>query len=62
MPPVRADVRPAVPAPTPVGTLAPVALMLPGSPEPAGSGAQTAALRIGPPARRVARARAVLDV
>ncbi|HEY2193232.1 MAG TPA: hypothetical protein VGH76_13185 [Actinomycetospora sp.] len=51
-----------MPAPTPVGTLAPVALMLPGSPEPAGSGAQTAALRIGPPARRVARARAVLDV
>ncbi|MCD2193809.1 hypothetical protein LQ327_10525 [Actinomycetospora endophytica] len=44
--PARADVRPDVPAPTPVGTVAPVALMLPGAPVVPDA---TAPLRIGPP-------------
>ncbi len=63
VPPVRADVRPPVPAPTPVGTLAPVALMLPSPTSSSASraGAVTAPLRIGPPpgspARRSARGR-----
>ncbi len=64
--PVRADVRPEVPAPTPVGTLPAVALMVPGgplrAPTPVAAGAVTAPLRIGPPpgspARWAARARA----
>jgi hypothetical protein len=59
--PVRPDVRPAVRAPIPVGTIPPVALMLPSVPEPE-LGAETAPLRIGPPpgspARLAARARA----
>ena len=57
----RADVRPRVPAPIPVGTLAPVRLMLPGPSDPARTGAVTAPLRIGPPpgspARRLGRGR-----
>lgn len=61
-PPVRADVRPRVPAPIPVGTLPPIALMLPGTTEAtARTGAVTAPLRIGPPpgspARRPGRGR-----
>ena len=59
----RGDVRPDVPAPTPVGTLPAVALMLPGTPTVPAGGAVTAPLRIGPPpgspARRAARARRV---
>lgn len=51
--PVGADIRPPVPAPRPVGTVAPVALMLPGAPTAPDA---TAPLRIGPlpgsPARR----------
>ncbi len=58
----RADARPRVPAPVPVGTLAPVRLMLPGPADPARAGAVTAPLRIGPPpgspARRLGRGRA----
>jgi hypothetical protein len=64
VPPVRADVRPRVRAPIPVGTLAPVTPMLPGPADQASTaraGAVTAPLRIGPPpgspARRLARAR-----
>jgi hypothetical protein len=53
LPAVHADVRPRVPAPVPVGTLAPVRLMLPAPPpDPASAarrGAVTAPLRIGPP-------------
>jgi hypothetical protein len=65
VPAVHADVRPRVPAPVPVGTLAPVRLMLPAPPpDPASAarpGAVTAPLRIGPPpgspARRLGRGR-----
>jgi hypothetical protein len=62
VPPVRADARPRMPAPIPVGTLPPVALMLPGASEAAArTGAVTAPLRIGPPpgspARRLGRGR-----
>ena len=64
VPAVRADVRPRVPAPVPVGTLAPVRLMLPSPSEmspTARTGAVTAPLRIGPPpgspARRLGRGR-----
>ena len=63
VPAVHADVRPRVPAPVPVGTVAPVRLMLPAPPrDPASAarpGAVTAPLRIGPPpgspARRLGR-------
>ncbi|NMO93612.1 Clp protease N-terminal domain-containing protein [Actinomycetospora sp. TBRC 11914] len=73
--PVRPDARPAVPAPTPVGTPPTVALMLPAAAPrgpvpvpvhaPLPAGAVTTPLRIGPPpgspARRATR-RPVLDV
>ena len=61
VPAVHAGVRPRVPAPVPVGTLAPVRLMLPGPSETVRTGAVTAPLRIGPPpgspARRLGRGR-----
>jgi hypothetical protein len=58
VPAVRADVRPRVPAPVPVGTLAPVRLMLPspsGTSSTVRTGAVTAPLRVGPPPGSPAR-------